>query len=161
MAAWPRAVPGNPAWQRGFMTASHWRGINLGMNDTQRRTVASSRAPARHGKDLRSGFEVPQLGVPRLKAQPVQRGKVRIMNLEEVRAIAKAGGIKVSKVRRKSDLIKTIQLAEGNFDCFASAFEGQCDQMGCCWRAACFEAAGHSRAAGSRAMHPETSATLD
>jgi hypothetical protein len=37
-------------------------------------------------------------------------------------------------------LIRAIQLKEGNFDCFATAHEGVCDQGGCLWRTDCFAA---------------------
>lgn len=62
------------------------------------------------------------------------------MKLKEIRVIAESVGVR-SKARRKADLIKAIQIAEGNFDCFASAGEQQCDQPECCWREDCFEAA--------------------
>jgi hypothetical protein len=42
-------------------------------------------------------------------------------------------------------LIRAIQRKEGNFDCFATAHEGVCDQGGCLWRTDCFAAAGSSR----------------
>ncbi len=35
-----------------------------------------------------------------------------------------------------ADLVRAVQRAEGNFDCFGTAVEG-CDQDGCCWRAVC------------------------
>lgn len=62
------------------------------------------------------------------------------MKLNEIRIIAESVGVR-SKARRKADLIKAIQIAEGNFDCFASASEQQCDQIECCWRDDCFDAA--------------------
>ena len=37
----------------------------------------------------------------------------------------------------KLELIRSIQLQEGNFDCFASATEGMCDQGVCRWRDDC------------------------
>lgn len=36
--------------------------------------------------------------------------------------------------------IKTIQLNEGNFPCFATATAGVCDQCRCCWRDDCLSA---------------------
>lgn len=62
------------------------------------------------------------------------------MKLEDVRSIAKSRGIhpaKLSKIR----LIKTLQISEGNFDCFASASSGECDRWDCMWRHDCFESA--------------------
>lgn len=61
------------------------------------------------------------------------------MKLTEVRAIAKQHRITLGKLS-KSELIKLIQACEGNFDCYASAFESECDQGGCNWRTDCFDA---------------------
>ncbi len=62
------------------------------------------------------------------------------MKLNEVRAIAKAYGIAPGKLP-KPGVIKLIQSAEGNFDCFATAQNGECDQTSCLWRDDCFDAA--------------------
>jgi hypothetical protein len=62
------------------------------------------------------------------------------MNMQEVRELAKEFGIKTSRVN-KVDLIKTIQVSEGNFSCFSSAVDGICDQRGCIWREDCFSTA--------------------
>jgi len=64
------------------------------------------------------------------------------MNMQEVRDIAKDFGIKSSRMS-KMELIKKIQLTEGNFNCFGSAAAGECDQLGCSWRSDCFSAAKH------------------
>jgi hypothetical protein len=57
--------------------------------------------------------------------------------VQEIRKMAQGMGIKPGKLS-KIDLIHNIQLAEGNFDCFATAVAGDCDQFGCCWREDCF-----------------------
>ena len=57
------------------------------------------------------------------------------MKMDEVRAKAKLFGIKTSQ-KKKADLIRQIQKAEGNFDCFGTA-EDYCDQRGCCFREDC------------------------
>ena len=62
------------------------------------------------------------------------------MNMQEIRSIAKNHGIKTSKLN-KVKLVQTIQLTEGNFGCFASAIEGNCDQISCLWRDDCFSSA--------------------
>lgn len=62
------------------------------------------------------------------------------MKMPEVRTVAKTLGIKPGNLP-KNVLIKTIQLTEGNFDCFATAHMGECDQIGCCWREDCFKSA--------------------
>lgn len=65
------------------------------------------------------------------------------MKLEDVRSIAKSRSINSDRLS-KSALIKAIQTREGNFDCFATAAGGECDQPGCLWREDCFAAACHS-----------------
>jgi hypothetical protein len=62
------------------------------------------------------------------------------MKLDQVRVVAKSLGIHPGKLP-KAELIKSIQLAEGNFDCFASASNGVCSQMDCIWREDCFDSA--------------------
>lgn len=62
------------------------------------------------------------------------------MKIAEVRAIAKSYGIPPGGLS-KTELIKTLQVREGNFDCFASADNGECDQTDCLWRDDCFETA--------------------
>jgi hypothetical protein len=62
------------------------------------------------------------------------------MKLDQVRVVAKSLGVNPGKLA-KAELIKSIQLAEGNFDCFASAMNGACNQMGCVWREDCFDTA--------------------
>ena len=65
------------------------------------------------------------------------------MKLEDIQSIARLRSIKPDHLS-KSALIKTIQTSEGNFDCFATAAGGECDQPGCLWREDCFAAACHS-----------------
>jgi hypothetical protein len=62
------------------------------------------------------------------------------MNMQELHFIAKSRGIK-PEYMYKIELIRSIQTAEGNFDCFATAKEGRCDQLRCRWREDCFAAA--------------------
>ncbi len=62
------------------------------------------------------------------------------MNMQEIRDIAKNHGLKAARLN-KVQLVQAIQQVEGNFDCFASAREGYCDQGGCLWRRDCFAAA--------------------
>lgn len=62
------------------------------------------------------------------------------MNLPEIKERAKDFGIKTSGLT-KAKLIQAIQLSEGNFSCFASAIDGQCDQLNCIWREDCFASA--------------------
>lgn len=63
------------------------------------------------------------------------------MKVQQIREIARNKGLQPGKAE-KAELIKTIQRQEGNFDCFATAHAGSCDQTGCLWREDCFAAAG-------------------
>lgn len=58
------------------------------------------------------------------------------MNIRDVRDMAKQLGIRTGKMK-KDDLIRTIQRTEGNFDCFGTAFSGECTQSECLWRSDC------------------------
>lgn len=60
------------------------------------------------------------------------------MRLSEIEKKAKGLGIKDTWKLSKKDLVRTIQLKEGNFDCFGTA-AGNCDQMSCCWRPDCIK----------------------
>lgn len=58
------------------------------------------------------------------------------MRLSEIEKKARSLGVKDTWKYSKKDLVRTIQRAEGNFDCFATA-TNYCDQMSCCWRGDC------------------------
>jgi len=58
------------------------------------------------------------------------------MNMVEIKKKAKKMGIKPGK-QRKADLIKTIQVEEGNSPCFQSEIAASCRQEDCCWRQDC------------------------
>lgn len=62
------------------------------------------------------------------------------MKMDDIRALAREIGIKPGKLN-KTQLVHSIQRQEGNFDCFASAANGECDQWGCRWRESCFTTA--------------------
>jgi len=59
------------------------------------------------------------------------------MKMNEIKKAAKKMGINPGKIG-KADLIKGIQKAEGNFDCFGTAVD-YCDQLGCAWREDCLK----------------------
>lgn len=59
------------------------------------------------------------------------------MKMQELRAIAKGMGIN-SFGKTKADLIREIQRAEGNFDCYGSARDF-CDQEDCAFRESCLQ----------------------
>jgi hypothetical protein len=58
-----------------------------------------------------------------------------IMNVQEAREIAKGMGVSPGKMK-KVELIRSIQVKEGNFPCFQAATHN-CDQMDCRWRNDC------------------------
>jgi hypothetical protein len=58
------------------------------------------------------------------------------MNLREIKIIAKDKGIKPINMK-KSEIIRAIQRAEGNSDCFDSTKAKECDQIRCLWREDC------------------------
>ena len=62
------------------------------------------------------------------------------MNLQEIRDLAQTRGITAGKLKKR-ELIRIIQRDEGNFDCYATAYDGVCDQTACIWRQDCFQEA--------------------
>ena len=62
-----------------------------------------------------------------------QRGAA--MTVKEIKIIAKKMGIQPGKMK-KADLIRTIQVTEGNTPCFKTGVT-DCDQESCCWRSDC------------------------
>ena len=60
------------------------------------------------------------------------------MRWMEIEKKARDHNIKNPNRYSKTDLIRAIQKAEGNFDCFATA-KNSCDQMNCCWRSDCIK----------------------
>ncbi len=60
------------------------------------------------------------------------------MKVAEVKERAAEMNIKVTG-RKKTEMIRSIQVSEGNYPCFKTA-EGQCDQHDCYWREDCLSA---------------------
>lgn len=60
------------------------------------------------------------------------------MKMQQVQHIARSHGLNCGRVT-KQQLIMNIQAAEGNFPCFATAFDFECDQHDCLWRQDCFD----------------------
>ncbi len=58
------------------------------------------------------------------------------MKKEKIREIAKKMGISAGNMN-KTKLIRAIQRAEGNSDCFATHSVNECDQLNCLWRQDC------------------------
>jgi hypothetical protein len=58
------------------------------------------------------------------------------MKIQEVREIAKKQGIKTANAK-KVDIIRAIQQAEGNIDCYSTGKSAECGQDNCLWREDC------------------------
>ena len=58
------------------------------------------------------------------------------MTITEIKEIAKQYNLKVGKTS-KSELVRSIQEAEGNQPCFASSLSAACGQRSCSWREDC------------------------
>jgi len=54
------------------------------------------------------------------------------MKIQQMRDIARDRRLNPGRLG-KVELIRAIQRAEGNFDCFATAHDGVCDQSQCLW----------------------------
>lgn len=60
------------------------------------------------------------------------------MKHQEIKAIAKSKDVKLGSMK-KPELIRAIQQAEGNFDCYGSVTSGYCDQINCLWHKDCVQ----------------------
>ncbi len=60
------------------------------------------------------------------------------MNIQKVRKIAKKKGVLTNKLD-KTAIIRSIQKAEGNDDCFSTPRVHECNQTGCLWREDCLK----------------------
>ena len=58
------------------------------------------------------------------------------MKVSEIQKRARKLGIGDTWKFKKRELIKAIQIKEGNFDCFGTAIN-YCDQLKCLWRKDC------------------------
>ena len=59
------------------------------------------------------------------------------MTLQDIKKLAQQVGVPATG--NKGDLIKSIQLKEGNFDCFGTTINSFCDQWNCIWRSDCLK----------------------
>ncbi len=59
------------------------------------------------------------------------------MKVTEIRERGQAMGMAGLAGLRKAELIRAIQLAEGNRECFGAAWRFDCPQLECCWRSDC------------------------
>lgn len=58
------------------------------------------------------------------------------MKVQEIKEIAQRMSIPCGKLK-KGELIREIQKAEGNCDCFDSGRSNVCGQQNCCWADDC------------------------
>jgi len=68
------------------------------------------------------------------KRTPSKKGST--IKMSHIRGKALELELKVPVGISKTELIRSIQRAEGSFDCFGTAYE-YCDQFGCYWRSLC------------------------
>jgi len=61
------------------------------------------------------------------------------MRIQEIREMAGKIGVKAGGMNR-TELIRAIQRAEGNADCYALRQGHECDQINCLWRKDCMRA---------------------
>ncbi|MBL4711868.1 MAG: hypothetical protein JKX75_05115 [Gammaproteobacteria bacterium] len=59
------------------------------------------------------------------------------MNMTKIRNIAVQQGVDYEHMN-KQDLVRAIQRSENNWDCFATAYNNECNQVDCCWSQDCF-----------------------
>ena len=58
------------------------------------------------------------------------------MQIRKIKEIAKRNGVDPGRMS-KTDLIRAIQRAEGNLDCFATTRVNECNQQNCLWLKDC------------------------
>ena len=59
------------------------------------------------------------------------------MRMQEIKDMVKTMGIMMMKGMNKTALIRAIQRAEGNPECFTTMDPAMCSQMNCIWRKDC------------------------
>jgi hypothetical protein len=58
------------------------------------------------------------------------------MQIKKIKEIAQKNGVTPGRMSR-TELIRAIQRAEGNSDCFATMHFNDCNQINCLWRTDC------------------------
>jgi hypothetical protein len=59
------------------------------------------------------------------------------MTLQELRDMAIERGLELPPCINKVELVRLMQRAEGNLDCFATKRRLECPELGCLWRHDC------------------------
>jgi len=60
------------------------------------------------------------------------------MTVKQIKDIARQKNVKAGNMKKET-LVRAIQRAEGNFECFGTATAGICDQIDCIWREDCLK----------------------
>ncbi len=60
------------------------------------------------------------------------------MKVNDIKEIARQRGINPGKLR-KVDLVRAIQMDEGNPVCYMTGYKNECGQLNCLWREDCDE----------------------
>jgi len=71
--------------------------------------------------------------------------KVIIMRFQEIQKMAKDMGIRSVKMK-KADLIRAIQRAENNIECYGTKRGDNCQEMACLWKSDCLSLNNNRRA---------------
>ena len=71
----------------------------------------------------------------KMSMEPLQGGCS--MKMQDVRTLGRKNGLRFGVGMTKVAAIRAIQSSEGNFDCFARAGSGYCDQVNCLFRTEC------------------------
>jgi len=58
------------------------------------------------------------------------------MNINEIKSMAKKNGVKTGKMQ-KAEIIRAIQRAENNFDCYGTDRVQNCNEQKCLWLSDC------------------------
>jgi len=58
------------------------------------------------------------------------------MNFNEIRTMAKSMGINTNKMK-KTEVIRSIQQAENNIECYGTPRVDHCNETACLWRGDC------------------------
>ena len=62
------------------------------------------------------------------------------LTIIDIRKMARKLGLAPVKTAKKGEIIRSIQAAEGNTQCFGTGVAKTCGQDKCCWRSDCLEA---------------------
>ncbi len=63
------------------------------------------------------------------------------MRINEIKKMAKAMGVRTDRMK-KADVIRAVQRAENNIDCYGTQRVEYCKENGCLWRSDCQKANG-------------------